>query len=148
MLILFTNIPLDETINICVKNLYSNENDNINGLPKCEFHKLLELATKESFFIINGCYYKQIDGVAMGSPLGPTLANVFLCHHEKLWLKNCPNEFKPVFYRRYVGDIIVLFSSPEHLQPFKENMNCRHQNSNFTSEKECHSSEKNRGEKA
>ena len=116
--------------------VYSNNIDNINGLPKCEFQKLLELATKESFFVFNGCYYKQIDGVAMGSPLGPTLANAFLCHHEKIWLNNCPKEFKSVFYRRYVDDIFVLFSSPDHLQPFKEYMSSRHQNINFTSEEE------------
>ena len=32
----------------------------------------------------------------MGVPLGPTLANAFLCHYEKLWLDSCPPEFKPV----------------------------------------------------
>ena len=31
-----------------------------------------------SFFIFDQKYYKQYDGVAMGSPLGPTLANIFL----------------------------------------------------------------------
>ena len=40
------------------------------------------------------------DGGAMGSPLAPTFANLFLCHHEKLWLDNSPSEFKPVLYRR------------------------------------------------
>ena len=48
---------------------------------------------------------QQIDGVAMGNPLGPTLANLFLCHHETNWLSNyCPLEFKPVLYRRYIDD--------------------------------------------
>ena len=28
----------------------------------------------------------------MGSPLGPTLANAFLCYHEKRWLDKCPEE--------------------------------------------------------
>ena len=33
----------------------------------------------------------------MGSPsLGPTLANAFLCYHEKIQLRNYPSEFKPV----------------------------------------------------
>ena len=41
------------------------------------------LTTKESFFIFDKNFYKQLDGVAMGSPLGPTLANAFLCYHEK-----------------------------------------------------------------
>ena len=47
----------------------------------------------------------------MGSPLGPTLANPFLCFYEKKKKKieQLPVEFKPVYYRRYVGDIFVLF---------------------------------------
>ena len=36
------------------------------------------LACTESLFIFNGSYYKQIDGVTTGSPLGPTLANAFV----------------------------------------------------------------------
>ena len=35
--------------------------------------KPLRLATKESFFIFDKTFYKQLDGVGMGSPLGPTL---------------------------------------------------------------------------
>ena len=31
----------------------------------------------------------------MGSPLGPTLANAFLVHFEKNWLRNFPSDFKP-----------------------------------------------------
>ena len=45
-------------------------------------------------------FYSHIDGVAMGVPLGPTLANAFLCHHEKKWLNDYPNNFKPVFDKR------------------------------------------------
>ena len=48
--------------------------------------------------MFNGLLYKQIDDVAMDSLLGPSLANAFLSYHEKNWLKNCPQEFKPVFY--------------------------------------------------
>ena len=44
----------------------------------------------------------------MDSPLGPTIANVFLCCHEKIWLQNCP-EFKPVIYRRCVDDAFYYF---------------------------------------
>jgi len=133
---LFTNIPLDEAVKICVERLYSNDTNKINGIPKSDFQKLLELATKESFFLFNGSFYKQIDGVSMGSPLGPTLANAFLCFHEDIWLKECPEQFKPIFYRRYVDDIFLLFSSSKHLEPFKTYMNSRHKNMNFTSEEE------------
>ena len=68
-------------------------------------------------------YYSQIDGVAMGSPLGPTLANIFLSYHESSWLKDCPKDFKPVYYKRYVDDILVLLNKPQHAQFFLEYMN-------------------------
>ena len=48
---------------------------------KNEFKDLLSISTKESYFIFNNILYKQIDGVATGSPLGSSLANVFLAHH-------------------------------------------------------------------
>ena len=59
---LFTNIPLDETTNICVDNLY-NENENSLNIPKHDLRNLLNIATKESFFMFNNKYYKQVDGV-------------------------------------------------------------------------------------
>ena len=41
------------------------------------------ITNKESYFIFYDILYKQIDSVAMGSPLGPTLANALLCFYEK-----------------------------------------------------------------
>ena len=77
-----------------------------------------------------------IDVVAMRSPLGPTLANAFLCFHEQIWLNECPDEFKPAYYRRYVDDIFVLFRSPDHLEKFKNYLNSKYRNIRFTCEKE------------
>ena len=57
-------------------------------------------------------------GVAMASPLGPSLANAFLCFHEQIWLNDCPEDFKPVYYKRYVDDIFSLFHSPNHFEKF------------------------------
>ena len=84
-------------------------------LSSKNLHNFLKLATTESSFIFDNKLYKQTDGVAMGSPLGHKRANVFLCHYEKTWLNECPSQFKPAVYRRYVDDIFVLFKSKEHL---------------------------------
>ena len=92
---LFTNIHLEETIKNCVSDLFSN-NFYSGKLSRKDLYELLKLATTESSFIFDNKLYKQIDGVAMGSPLGPTLANAFLCHYEKIWLNECPSQFKPV----------------------------------------------------
>ena len=66
----------------------------------------------------------------------PTSANSFLCYHEKRWLDKCPEEFKPVFYRRYVDDIFLLFRKEEHLKLFLDYFNSCHGNIKFNSEKE------------
>ena len=41
----------------------------------------------------------MIYGVAIGSPLGSTLVNIFVSRFENKWLKDCFHGFKPVFYR-------------------------------------------------
>ena len=75
---------------------------------------LLQLAVKESVFVFDNQLYQLKDGVAMGSPLGPTLANLFLCYHESAWLSDCPSDFKPIKYNRYVDDCFLFFKSKEH----------------------------------
>ena len=86
--------------------------------------------------MFNNILYKQKDGVAMRSPLGPTMANVFLSFYEMKWLEQCPNEFRSVFYRRYVDDIFVLFESAKHLSKFHTYLNTCHPNMSFSFEQE------------
>ena len=72
----------------------------------------------------------------MGSPLGTTLADAFLCCYEKTWLNECPSQFKPVVYKGYVDDIFVLLKSKDHLKLFVNYMNSKHRNIKFTFETE------------
>ena len=65
---LFTNIPLEETIDICTNLLYNNE-VLTEGINKSAFKNLLSLAIQESYFIFNDVRYKRKDGMTMGSPL-------------------------------------------------------------------------------
>ena len=69
---LFTNIPLTETLNLCVQNLYRNQT-RVSNLTKSSFYRLLKITMFESFFILDGEFYEQCDDVAMGPPLGPIL---------------------------------------------------------------------------
>ena len=97
---LFTNVLLDETTEICVNELFKSS-QTISGLNKQQVLEMLPLTNKENVILFDQMYYSQIDVVAMGFPLGPTLANIFLCYHETTWLKNCPKSFKPLYYKRY-----------------------------------------------
>ena len=72
----------------------------------------------------------------MGSPLGPTLANIFLYHYEDIWLSNCSLECKSSYCKRYVDDIFDLFESETQVEPFKNFMNTCHPKMKFTFEKE------------
>ena len=95
---LFTNIPLTETLNLCVQNLYRNQT-HVGNLTQSSFYSLLKITMFESFFKFDRKFYEQCDGVAVGSPLGLTIANVFMCHFENIRLENCPANFKPIVYR-------------------------------------------------
>ena len=114
---LFTNVPLDETIEICVNELF-NSSQMVSGVNKQQFLEMLSLITKQNFTLSDQKYYNQIDGVPMVSPLVPTLVKMFLCHHETAMLKNCLKVFKPVYYKWYVDDIFVLFENPRQVLRF------------------------------
>ena len=132
---LFTNIPLDETINIVTSKVFGRKRK-VKGISKNDFRRLLLMSTKGTVFLYNGHYYRQIDGVAMGSPLGPVLANAFLCHHEASWLEECPLSYAPIFFARYVDDIFVLIRSHEHIIKLANYFSSRHPNIKFTYEME------------
>ena len=98
---LFTNIPLKKRIKLevdLIKTSYPNLKISSDDLTK-----LFKFATCETHFLFNGKFYDQIDGVAMGSPLAPVLANLFMGHNEKLWLENFQGT-PSSYYRRYVND--------------------------------------------
>ncbi|XP_068723463.1 uncharacterized protein [Montipora capricornis] len=129
---LFTNVPLDETIEICLSKLYSLPDPP--ALPRHVLKTLLEFATKKSHFVFDGHYYDQIDGVAMGSPLGPVLANIFMCDFEQKWLANVDS--RPSIWFRYVDDTFSLFDSEATAASFLHFLNTRHPNIKFTMELE------------
>ena len=84
--------------------------------------------------------YEQIDGVAVGSPLGPAFANIFICALEKKFLSNCPSDFKTLLYCRYVDDTFCIFENNSQAQCFLQYLNCQHPNISFTHESEDSSS--------
>ena len=92
----------------------------VEGLSKTEFKELSPIATKESCFIFNEKLYKQVEEVPMSAPLGPTQANAFLAHFEKNWLQNRRSDYKPFYYRRYVGYVFVLFTLPKLLEKIQK----------------------------
>ena len=130
---LFTNIPLSEILNLYGHNLYRNQTviKHVGNLTKISFYSLLKITMFESFFIFDGKFYQQCDDVAMGSPLGPTLANVFMFHFENIWFENCPAHFKPIFHRRFFDHTFLPFREKDHVEKFKFYLNKQHENIKF-----------------
>ena len=62
----------------------------------------------------------------MGSPLGPTLANVSLCHFEEQCTSDCPVNYKFISYRRYVNDTFLLLLSALHATKYLNYMSSKH----------------------
>ena len=75
----FTNIPLQETIDLCVENLLK-DRTHADNLSKDCFRRLLNRTMSESLILFDQEFYKHQDGVTMCFALGPTLANVLLCY--------------------------------------------------------------------
>ena len=129
---LFTNVPLDETIKICADALYRSELERP-SFPEEVFIELMKSATSSVEFSFNNEMYRQKDGVAMGSPLGPALANIFVGFHEHK-LFNCHQ--KPLVYFRYVDDTFAVFEKESECDIFLAKLNSLHQSLKFTFEKE------------
>ena len=54
---------------------------------------------------------------------------------EKIYI-SCLEKLKPLFYKRYVDGIFVLFKRPEHIKPFVDSMSSTNENNNFSFETE------------
>ena len=128
---LFTNIPLKETLEIAVDTILKNKI----GLKitKEQLLKLFTFATSGTHFSFNDKFYEQVDGVAMGSPLAPRLANLFLGYHEGNWIENYAG-VKPLYYKRYVDDVIAVFNDESEAKTFLDYLNTKHANIKFTME--------------
>ena len=132
---LYTNVPVIETIDLICNKLFCNS-DNYAGFSKSLFREMLVLAITNSNFLFNKNYYSQIDGLAMGNPIAPTLANIFLCGLETTIMDKCPADIKPIYYRRYLDDIFAIFKCKTHSEKFFEFINLAHNNIEFSIEEE------------
>ena len=129
---LFTSVPLEYTIQIILDKVFK-EKKIKTKLSHKELKTLLELCTKEMHFSFNDKIYKQINGVAMGSPLGPVLANIFMVHLEEEMIPRLTGEM--VSWYRYVDDTFT-FIKEDKIKYVQETLNSFHPDISFTYEEE------------
>ena len=92
--------------------------------PRKELEELIRWVTLCAEFIFNDLIYKQIDGIAIGSPLGPILANIFVSFHEKK-LYNAVSD--PLIYCRFDDDTFALFKDETQCDQFLSDPSSLHQ---------------------
>ena len=129
---MFTNIPLIEVIEVCLKELYHPDLRHPE-MPEFICKEILHMAVLNAEFSFNNEMYKQLDGVAIGLPLGPILANIFVSYLEyKFFLRSKA----PLVYHRYVDDTYVMFESKIESVSFLECLNSFHKNLKFIKKEE------------
>jgi len=129
---LFTNVPLSKTIDVIMRRIYK-ENLVPTGLKRHTLKKLIKDTCTKTPFSANGCLYQQIDGVSMGSSLGPVLANIILTELELSIVDKLSKDGVIKFYVRYVDDTLVLCKEQD-FQYIQDRLNSFHKSLVFTRE--------------
>ena len=133
---LFTNVPLLETIDIVIKYVYGGNSITTPPFGKDVFRKMLLLCS-QSYSMYNDDLYQQINGVSMGGPLAPSLANIFLADLENKLLDDCLPRctYFPELFLRYVDDCFALFDNLDNASLFLDRLNNLHPSIKFTMER-------------
>ena len=97
---LYTNVPVEEAIEVCTDLLYSGEHQ-LPPVDKETFKELLKLCTCNVLMQTHDGFYRQTDGLAMGSPPAPLLANGWLSTFDPRIKEDAK------LYDRYMDDILM-----------------------------------------
>ena len=81
---------------------------------------LLEFCLKNTYFSFQGQFYEQVEGAAMGSPVSPIVANLYMEYLEQKSSKHCTQP--PKFGGRYVDDTFVIHKEANK-QSFLQHIN-------------------------
>ena len=84
----FIKVHFDEPINIWINELFKSIRS-IHGLNRKKITEMLSLTTKELIILFEMTFYTQVNGVAVGSSLKPSLANGFFCYHKAKPFNDC-----------------------------------------------------------
>ncbi|XP_075980176.1 uncharacterized protein LOC142979382 isoform X1 [Anticarsia gemmatalis] len=125
---LFTNVPIKECLDVVKTKLEDNE------MP-FNYIDLLKNCLDGNYFLFQGQHYLQIDGVAMGSPVAPALANLWMEHFEEKALALGPKTIR--LWKRYVDDIFcIIQGGQQEVDQYLEHLNSIHPKMRFTYEME------------
>ena len=106
---LFTNTPIEKCLEI-IKDRLENDNtlNNRTKLTADDIIELLQFVLTTTYFSFRGSIFRQIFGAAMGSPVSPIVANLFMEWLEQEAIATAPMDCMPQFWRRYVDDVLEI----------------------------------------
>ena len=125
---LFTSVPIPHVLKIIEEKL-ANDKDlqQRTNMPI----KLWEFCLRSTYFVFQGQYYEQVEGAAIGSPLSPIVAYIFMENFEAKALQTAPHPTS--LWKRFVGDTFVILET-EHKEVFFNHINAIEEKIQFTAE--------------
>ncbi|XP_072041401.1 uncharacterized protein [Amphiura filiformis] len=135
---LFTNTPIEQSLQVIKSRL---ENDptlkDRTLLSVDDVLELLQFVLTTTYFLFRGTIYKQLFGAAMGSPVSPVVANLYMEFLEQKAIASAPRTCKPRLWKRYVDDILEIVNK-DQVDDLTEHLNQSDPTGNikFTYEKE------------
>ncbi|XP_053686478.1 uncharacterized protein LOC128736019 [Sabethes cyaneus] len=134
---LYTNIPTDEVYQFVEEKW--NDLRNHSTIPWESFKSAMKTVLEASFFQYNNKFFSQVQGVPMGSPLSPVVANIIMEKLEKTTLATLTQKNISIeFYKRYVDDCFLVEKEDE-INIVLQEFNKLHDTIQFTVEKETES---------
>ena len=131
---LFTSVPIQPAITIIKKLLEEDQSlQQRTTMSVNNITCLLEFCLKSTYFTHQGQHFEQLEGSAMGSPISPIVANLFMEDFEIKAISTAPHP--PHFWKRYVDDTFTILES-SHRRAFLDHINSIDQHIQFTCEEQ------------
>ena len=128
----FTPIPIEPAINIIEKHLKEDTDlHNRTNMKIQHIISLLRFCLNNSYFSFQSRFYQQREGTAMGSPISPIVANLFIEDLEVQAIKT--SSTLHTLWERYVDDTFTIIKK-EDRNSFLQHLNSIHPNIKFTCE--------------
>ena len=130
---LFTSEPTTKACNIIKQKLKEDTELNQRTSLTIDIISLLEFCITSTYFSFQGKYYEQVEGAAMGSPLSPIVANIYMEHFEVEAIRSAPSP--PQLWKRFVDDTFTILQSSKK-EEFLEHLNSFDPKIQFTAEEQ------------